>query len=139
MFKEVHHIGIAAADMEAALRLYVEGAGARLIGREPSRDGTMEIAMLWLGNAFLEILAPRQGESAIRKFIERRGEGLHHVAYEVADIEGELKRLKAAGYELIDEKPRPGAMRSTIAFLKPKSTGGVLWELVVPGAGERKG
>ena len=139
MFKAVHHIGIAAADMEAALRRYTEGAGARLVEREPSKDGTMEIAMLWLGNAFLEILSPRQGESAIRKFIEKRGEGLHHIAYEVADIEGELKRLKAAGYELLDEKPRPGAMRSTIAFLKPKSTGGVLWELVVPPADEKKG
>ena len=139
MLKEVHHIGIAAADMEAALRLYVEGAGARLVEREPSTDGTMDIAMLWLGNAFIEVLAPKQGESAIKKFIEKRGEGLHHVAYEVADIEAELKRLKAAGYELIDEKPRPGAMRSTIAFLKPKSTGGVLWELVVPPKDERKG
>lgn len=139
MFKEVHHIGIAAADMEAALRLYAGGAGARLIGREPSKDGTMEIAMLRLGNAFLEILSPKQGESAIRKFIESRGEGLHHVAYEVADIEGELARLKSEGYRLIDERPRPGALGSTIAFLHPKSTGGVLWELVVPGAGERRG
>lgn len=139
MFKEVHHIGIAAADMEAALRLYTGGAGAKLIEREPSRDGTMEIAMLWLGNAYIEILSPRQGDSAIRKFIERRGEGMHHIAYEVADIEGELARLKSAGYELLDEKPRPGAMRSTIAFLKPKSTQGVLWELVVPPADERRG
>ncbi|MBI2179139.1 MAG: VOC family protein [Candidatus Tectomicrobia bacterium] len=113
MFKEVHHIGIAAADMEAALRLYAGGAGARLIGREPSRDGTMEIAMLRLGNAFLEILSPRQGESAIKKFIEKRGEGLHHVAYEAADIEGELARLKAAGYRLIDAPWAPPSPSST--------------------------
>lgn len=139
MFKEVHHIGIAAADMEAALRLYAGGAGARLIGREPSKDGTTEIAMLRLGNALLEILSPKQGESPISRFIARRGEGLHHLAYEVADIEGELARLKAAGYRLIDEKPRPGALGSTIAFIQPKSTQGVLWELVVPGEGERLG
>jgi methylmalonyl-CoA epimerase len=139
MFKEVHHIGIAAADMEAAIHLYVEGSGAKLVERELSRDGTMDIAMLWLGNIYIEILAPKQGESAIRKFIEKRGEGLHHVAYEVKDIEGELARLKAAGYELIDEKPRGGAMRSTIAFVKPKSTQGVLWELVVPPADEKRG
>jgi methylmalonyl-CoA/ethylmalonyl-CoA epimerase len=137
MFKGVHHIGVAASDMEAALRLYAVGAGARLIGREPSKDGTMEIAMLRLGNTRIELLSPKRGDSLIRKFIESRGEGLHHLAYEVADIEGELARLKEEGYRLVDETPRPGALGSTIAFLHPKSTQGVLWELVEPGEGER--
>jgi len=132
MFARVHHIGIAVADMERALRVYASASGAEVLGREPSADGSIEIAMLRLGGDLIELLSPREGESAIQKFIERRGEGLHHVAWEVADIERELRRLKEEGYPLVDERPRPGAMRSRIAFLHPKGTLGTLWELVEP-------
>ncbi len=134
MFTRIHHVGIAVSDMEAALSLYGATAGAALLEREPSRDGTMEIAMLRLeeegGGGLIELLSSRRADSAIGKFLERRGEGLHHLAFEVEDIEAALVRLKEEGYRLVDESPRPGAMNSRIAFLHPKGTGGALWELV---------
>jgi len=129
MFNKVHHIGIAVKDMDGAIALY-EGVGAKLLGRETSRDGNVDLAMLDLGGDLLEPLAPIQGESGISKFIERHGEGIHHVAYEVDDIKGEMVRLVAGGFELIDKIPRPGFMGHIIAFIKPQDTMGTLWELV---------
>ncbi len=129
MFNKVHHIGIAVKDMDAAIALY-EQSGAKLLGREPSGDGKVDLAMLDLGGDLIEPLSPIQGDSAISKFIEQQGEGLHHVAYEVNDIEAEMARLKNEGFNLIDEKPRPGFMGHIIAFIQPKSTMGTLWELV---------
>lgn len=138
MFRRIHHIGVAVADMEAALALYGGAPGAALLEREASADGSMEIATLRLGEGLIELLAPREGESVIQKFIERRGEGLHHVAFEVEDIEAELRRLQEEGYRLVDERPRRGARNTRIAFLHPKSTGGTLWELVEEPEGGRK-
>ncbi len=132
MFNKIDHIGIAVKDMDAAIALY-EGAGAKLLGRELSGDGRVELAMLDLGGDLIEPLAPAGGESGISKFIEERGEGLHHVAYEVPDIAAELARLKGEGFELIDEVARPGFMGHMIAFIKPGSTMGTLWELVEEG------
>ncbi len=129
MFNKIHHIGLAVKDMDAAIALY-EGAGAKLLGREPSKDGKVDLAMLDLGGDLIEPLAPVTGESVISNFIDQNGEGLHHVAYEVDDIEAELARLNAGGFELIDETARPGFMGHMIAFIKPRSTMGTLWELV---------
>jgi methylmalonyl-CoA/ethylmalonyl-CoA epimerase len=129
MFNKVHHIGIVVKDMDAAIALY-EKSGAKLLGREPSADGKVDLAMLDLGGDLIEPLAPIHRESNISKFIEQRGEGLHHVAYEVDDIKAEMARLKNEGLELIDETPRPGFMGHIIAFIQPKSSMGTLWELV---------
>ncbi len=129
MFTKIHHIGIAVKDMDGAIALY-ENAGAKLLGREPSKDGRVDLAMLDLGGDLIEPLSPIEGDSGISKFIEKNGEGVHHVAYEVADIKAEMARLKSEGFELIDEVPRPGFMGHIIAFIKPDSTMGTLWELV---------
>ncbi|MFP6868776.1 MAG: VOC family protein [Nitrospinota bacterium] len=129
MFNKVHHIGIAVKDMDGAIALY-KGAGAKLLGRESSKDGNVDLAMLDLGGDLIEPLSPIRGESEISKFIERHEEGVHHVAYEVDDIKAEMARLKAEGFKLIDEVPRPGFMGHIIAFIEPQSTMGTLWELV---------
>ncbi|HBK78882.1 MAG TPA: methylmalonyl-CoA epimerase [Nitrospinae bacterium] len=129
MFNKVHHIGIAVKDMDGAIALY-KGAGAKLLGRESSKDGNVDLAMLDLGGDLIEPLSPIRGESGISKFIERHEEGVHHVAYEVDDIKAEMARLKAEGFKLIDEVPRPGFMGHIIAFIEPQSTMGTLWELV---------
>lgn len=129
MFNKIHHIGIAVRDMDAAIKKY-EMVGAKVLGREPSKDGKLELAMLDLGGDLIEPIAPIQGESGVSKFIEQRGEGIHHFAFEVDDIAAELAKLKGEGFDLIDEKARPGFMGHMIAFIQPKSTMGSLWELV---------
>jgi methylmalonyl-CoA/ethylmalonyl-CoA epimerase len=129
MFTKIHHIGVAVKDMDGAIALY-ESAGAKLLARESSKDGRVDLAMLDLGGDLIEPIAPIEGDSAISKFIAENGEGLHHVAYEVADIKAEMARLKSEGFDLIDEVPRPGFGGHIIAFIKPGSTMGTLWELV---------
>ncbi|HJP13072.1 MAG: VOC family protein [Nitrospinota bacterium] len=129
MFTKIHHIGVAVKDMDGAIALY-ESAGAKLLGREPSGDGRVDLSMLDLGGDLIEPIAPIEGESSVSRFIAKNGEGIHHVAYEVADIKAELARLKSEGFELIDEVPRPGFMGHIVAFIKPGSTMGTLWELV---------
>lgn len=129
MFRKVHHIGVAVKDMETALALY-EKVGGRLIGRETSRDGKSDLAMVDIGGGLIEPIAPLDDDSSVGKFIESRGEGIHHIAFAVSDIEAELTHLKEEGFDLIDETPRPGFMGHMIAFIRPKSTMGALWELV---------
>jgi methylmalonyl-CoA/ethylmalonyl-CoA epimerase len=129
MFNKVHHIGIAVKDMDTAIALY-EKMGAKLLARESSKDGGADLAMLDLGGDLIEPIAPLKEDSSMAKFIRERGEGLHHVAYDVKNIDGVLAELKSQGFELIDEKSRPGFGGHLIAFIKPKSTMGTLWELV---------
>ena len=129
MFNKIHHLGIAVKDMNAAIKLY-ESAGAKLLGREPSKDGSTELAMLDLGGDLIEPISPLNEESGVHKFILENGEGLHHVAYDVTEIENVMTKLKEQKIELIDEVPKPGFMGHTIAFIKPDSTMGTLWELV---------
>ncbi|MDA0999669.1 MAG: VOC family protein [bacterium] len=129
MFRKVHHIGVAVNNMEDALALY-EKAGGRLIGRETSRDGKADLAMVDIGGSLIEPIAPLDDDSSVGKFIQTRGEGLHHIAFAVSDIKAELARLKKEGFDLIDESARPGFMGHMIAFIRPKSTMGALWELV---------
>ena len=130
MFQRVHHVGIAVRDMDAALALYERAAGGRLIERAPSPDGALELAMLALGDTLIEPIAPLREGTEIGKFLDRRGEGLHHIAYEVERVAAELARLKKEGFRALDEAPRPGFGGTRIAFLHPKSALGVLWELV---------
>lgn len=129
MFNKIHHVGVAVKDMNAAIALY-EKMGARLLARETARDGSADLAMLDLGGDLIEPISPLKDDTKLAKFIRERGEGLHHVAFDVKNIDGVLADLKARGFELIDEKSRPGFGGHLIAFIQPKSSMGTLWELV---------
>ena len=128
-------MGVAVEDIDAALELY-EGAFAMpLAHRETVEDQGVEAVLLDVGDGHVELLRPLGPETAVGKFLERKGPGLHHVAYAVDDIDATLAKLAAAGLELIDSEPRVGIRKSRVAFLHPRSTGGVLTEIVEPAEG----
>jgi methylmalonyl-CoA/ethylmalonyl-CoA epimerase len=127
--KAINHIGIAVRSIEANRDFYQHTLGAEFEMVEDVPSQKVRVAFFRLGPVRLEVLEPTSAESPIASFIEKRGEGLHHVAYTVNDIESRLAELKASGVRLIDETPRPGAHQTRIAFLHPKSSGGVLTEL----------
>ena len=129
----IHHLGVAVADLDEAIETYRQLFGAEVEVRETLLDQGVDTAVLRVGDGRIELLAARGPETPVGKFIDRRGPGMHHVAFEVPDVEGELERLAAGGAELIDEKPRPGLMGKQIAFIHPHATGGVLAELVAGG------
>lgn len=125
----IDHVGLAVADLEAAAAFYERFLGAAPAHREEvSSDGVRTI-FFDLGPSSLELLGSTRSESSIERFLAKRGEGLHHLAYLVSDIEAELARWRERGAELIDEQPRPGARGRLVAFIHPKSVGGVLTEL----------
>ena len=126
----IHHVGVAVTDMEEAIRLYTSSFGAQLVQRTASESDGLEAAFLKTGDGEVELLRPTRDESPVGKFLARRGPGLHHVAYAVADIDSALTAARAAGLELIDAQPRVGLHGSRIAFLHPRTLGGVLTELV---------
>ncbi|MBX7144391.1 MAG: methylmalonyl-CoA epimerase [Oligoflexia bacterium] len=123
------HIGIAVENLEASISYYRDTFGFALDIRELVPSQKVEVAFVSLANTKIELLAATDSDSTLAKFLRERGPGLHHICYRVPNIEVELARLKAAGIRLIDEKPRPGAHHTRIAFLHPKSTQGVLTEL----------
>ena len=129
----IHHLGVAVADLDDAIETYRRLFGAEVEVRETLLDQGVDTAVLRVGDGRIELLAARGPETPVGKFIDRRGPGMHHVAFEVSDVESELERLAAGGAELIDEKPRPGLMGKQIAFIHPHATGGVLAELVAGG------
>jgi methylmalonyl-CoA epimerase len=128
----IDHIAIVVADLEATIELYTKTLGFSLVYREIVADQGIEAVGLRTGDAVIELLRPLDANSPIAKFRGDAQTKLHHTAYRVKDIATELARLKAAGVRLIDEVPRKGAHGNTIAFLHPKSTGGVLIELCQP-------
>ncbi len=132
----IDHVAIVVKDLEATRRLYVETLGFSEVYREIVADQGIEALGLRTGDAVIELLRPLSEESPIARYRGEADSKLHHTAYRVADIRGELARLKAAGVRLIDEAPRKGAHGNTIAFLHPKSTGGVLIELCQRSAGD---
>lgn len=123
------HIAIATRDADALADSFVRALGARLGAEEMLDGGALRVLFVHAGPVTFELLEPRSPEHTVAKFLETRGPGLHHVSLEVADIAAQLAAAKAAGARLIDEAPRPGAHGSTVAFLHPKSFGGVLVEL----------
>lgn len=135
MFKEIDHIGIAVEDLEATLAIYNEQFEMAIQYREVVEEQGVEAVLLEVGGGHIELLKPLGPDTPVGKFIEKRGPGMHHVAYRVDDVQAELDRLKAAGLELIDETPRIGIQGSTVAFVHPQSAGFVLTELVKPAAG----
>jgi methylmalonyl-CoA epimerase len=126
------HVAIVVRDLEATLELYVETLGFACVYREIVTDQGVEAVGLRAGDSIVELLRPLDETSAIARFRGDAQTKLHHTAYRVADIVLELERLRAKNVRLIDETPRPGAHGNTIAFLHPKSTGGVLVELCQP-------
>jgi methylmalonyl-CoA epimerase len=128
----IDHIAIVVADLDAMLDLYTTTLGFEEAYRETIADQGVEIVGLRTGDASIELLRPLNPSSAIGRYLGAASSKLHHTAYRVADIRAELARLNAAGIHLIDEEPRRGARGAAIAFLHPKSTGGVLIELCQP-------
>ena len=132
MLQKIHHLGYAVEDLEAASRLYRERFGARLEEPEMVADQGVRAAMFRVGESRIELLEPTGPDTPVGKFLAKRGEGLHHVAFQVEDIEAALGELGRNGVELIDEEPRVGAGGTRMAFVHPKSVHGVLTELVEP-------
>jgi methylmalonyl-CoA/ethylmalonyl-CoA epimerase len=135
MFGRIDHIGVAVEDLDAALALYGTSFEMELAHRETVESQGVEAVLLDVGEGHVELLRPLGPDTAVGKFLARSGPGLHHVAYAVDDIDAELPRLAAAGIELIDATPRVGIRESRVAFLHPRSTGGVLTEIVEPAKG----
>jgi methylmalonyl-CoA/ethylmalonyl-CoA epimerase len=132
MLSTIDHIGVAVEDIDSALALYRDSFGMPLVHRETVAEQGVDAALLDVGDGHVELLQPLGPETAVGKFLARRGPGLHHVAYRVDDVEKTLNALAAAGLRLIDEQPRTGIRGSRVAFLHPASTGGVLTEIVQP-------
>lgn len=130
MLGKVEHIAIAVSDLQESIDLYTKVWGLTLEHREVVEDQGVEEAMFKLGDSYIQLLGPLGPETTVGKFVATRGPGLHHIAYEVDDIVQSLKELKEQGIRLIDESPRPGSRGTKIAFVHPKSNGGVLVELV---------
>ncbi len=129
MIKKIAHLGVAVKDLEAALRFYADVLGLESSGEEEVPSQKVKTAFLPVGDTTIELLQSTDPDGPIAKAIEKRGEGIHHIAYEVEDIEAALADLKAKGVRLIDETPRPGAHGTSVAFIHPKAGLGVLIEL----------
>ncbi len=134
MFEKIDHIGIAVADLEKAISFYRDQVGLEFKGTEVIDEQKVKVAFFPVGESKIELLESTDPSGPVSKFIEKKGEGIQHLSFRVSNIEDKLKELKEQGVALIDEKPRYGAGGARIAFLHPKSTGGVLIELC-----ERKG
>ena len=132
MFDRIDHIGVAVDDLDSALSLYKERFGMAEQHRETVEAQGVEAVLLEIGEGHVELMSPLGPETAVGKFLESRGPGLHHVAYQTTDIDSALEQVKAAGLEVIDEEPRVGIRGSRVAFIHPNAVGGVLTELVEP-------
>jgi len=134
VFGSIDHIGVAVADLDAAIAIHRDTYGMPLVHRETIEAQGVEAALLDVGDSHVELLAPLDPDTPVGRFLAKRGPGLHHVAYQVDDIEAVLRRLRDQGIRLIDESPRTGIRQSQVAFLHPSSSGGVLTEIVQPAA-----
>jgi methylmalonyl-CoA epimerase len=132
MLTAVDHVGVAVDDFEAAIALYRDTLGIPLVHRETVAEQGVEAALFDVGESHIELLSPLGPDTAVGKFLARKGPGLHHVAYRVESVEAALAALSKAGMRLIDEQPRTGIRNSRVAFVHPSSTGGVLIEIVQP-------
>ncbi|HEU4557793.1 MAG TPA: methylmalonyl-CoA epimerase [Longimicrobium sp.] len=124
------HVGIAVHSIDESLPLFESITGGKGYGRETVETQGVEVVFLGEGDGRLELLAPTRDDSAVARFLAKRGPGMHHLCYRVADVQAELDRYRESGAQLIDEHPRPGATGHLVAFLHPRSTGGVLTELL---------
>ncbi len=127
--KKIDHIGIAVKSIDDVLPFYTDVLGLSLLGTEDVASQGVKVAFLQIGESKIELLEPLSSESPVAVFIEKRGEGIHHVALGVNSIEERIQEIKEKGIRMIDETPRPGAGGAHIAFMHPKSANGVLYEL----------
>jgi methylmalonyl-CoA/ethylmalonyl-CoA epimerase len=132
LFGRIDHIGVAVEDLDAAVELYVRAFQMREQHRETVEDQGVEAVLLEVGDGHVELIRPLSPETGVGRFIAKNGPGLHHVAYATDDIDSTLGAVRDAGLRLIDTEPRIGIRNSRVAFLHPRSTGGVLTELVEP-------
>jgi methylmalonyl-CoA epimerase len=135
VFGRIDHIGIAVEDLDAAVALYETTFGMKLVHRETVEEQGVEAVLFDVGENHVELLRPLGPDTPVGKFLARKGPGLHHVAYQVADIDRALAGLGEAGVRMIDEIPRTGIRQSRVAFVHPAATGGVLTEIVEPAEG----
>ena len=129
MLTKINHIGIAVQSLDIAIPFYRDNLGMAFAGIEEVAEQKVRVAMLSVGESKIELLEPTSEDSPVARFIEKNGTGIHHIAYEVADVEAAIAKLLANGARMIDEKPRHGAHGTRIAFIHPKSSHGVLTEL----------
>ncbi len=133
MLHKIDHIGIAVQSIEVTLPFYRDSLGMKCLGLEEVAEQKVKVAMLAIGESKIELLEPTSADSPLATFLEKNGQGIHHIAYEVADIKAAIAGLLADGARMIDETPRNGAHGTRIAFMHPKSSHGVLTELCQPG------
>lgn len=129
MIKKIDHIALAVRDVEKSAEFYEKVLGLKLGGIEEVEGMDVKVGFIPIGDTRIELVQPLDPKSGLAKFIETRGEGIHHICYEVDDIQEALKTCKRKGVKMIDETPRKGAHNSLVGFIHPKSTGGVLMEL----------
>jgi methylmalonyl-CoA epimerase len=134
VFTRIDHIGVAVDEIEPALELYRDRLELTAAHREVVEEQGVEAVLLDVGENHVELLAPLGPETPVGRFLAKQGPGLHHVAYQVTDIDATLDALKRAGLAMIDEQPRTGIRGSRVAFVHPRATGGVLTEIVEPAA-----
>jgi methylmalonyl-CoA epimerase len=132
MFARVDHIGVAVEDLDAAIALHERTYDMTLVHREVIEEQGVEAVLLDVGENHVELLRPLGEETPVGRFLAKRGPGLHHIAYQVTDVQATLATLRDRGLRLIDEQPRIGIRGSRVAFLHPASSGGVLTEIVQP-------
>jgi len=130
---EIDHVGIAVLDLETAIREYRAALGNEPVHRERVEDQGVDEALFVVGTSYVQLLAATGPDTPVGRFLERRGEGVHHVGYRVADVAAALASLRKEGFPLVDEAPRPGSRGTTVAFVHPKGFRGVLVELVQEG------
>jgi methylmalonyl-CoA epimerase len=130
VLSDVDHVGIAVADLEAAVEHYRKAFGVEPVHRETVADQGVEEVLFKVGTSYIQLLAATGPDTPVGKFLAKRGEGVHHIGYRVDDIREVLTHLKELGTPLVDQEPRPGSRGTTVAFAHPKGFGGVLVELV---------
>ncbi|MGH2662216.1 MAG: methylmalonyl-CoA epimerase [Actinomycetota bacterium] len=130
MLEDIDHVGIATRDLEAAVEHYRRAFGVEPAHRETVPNQGVEEVLFRVGTSYVQLLRALGPDTPVGKFLDKRGEGVHHVGYRVPDLAATLTRLKDLGVPLVDEKPRPGSRGTTVAFVHPKGFGGVLVELV---------
>jgi methylmalonyl-CoA/ethylmalonyl-CoA epimerase len=135
MFARIDHVGVAVEDLDASIALYEKTYDMQLVHREVVEEQGVEAVLLDVGENHVELLAPLGPDTPVGRFLAKKGPGIHHVAYQVKDIDSALSSLRESGLRLIDETPRIGIRGSRVAFLHPAASGGVLTEIVEPAAG----
>jgi methylmalonyl-CoA epimerase len=130
LLSEIDHVAIAVNDLDAAIAWYEEVFGASVVHREVVESDGVSEALIRVADSYIQLLTPTRPDSPVAKYLEKKGEGLHHVGYRVTDCEAALSSLRAAGARLIDEAPRPGSRGTMVAFVHPKTSFGTLIELV---------